>query len=212
MNRKFYAYLWLRENGTPYYVGKGFGRRAFKSVPGHRPPKDTSRIVILTRVSERAAIETEIEMVHNWGRRDIGTGRLYNRTDGGEGKSGYTLSEETRAKIGEGNRGKRRSSETRMLLSLARQGRKASLNTRKKLSAMRQGHVVSPECRAKLSAIMKMNEKVRTSRLGHHNTAEHNANISAGKIGHSVSSETRQKIRETMARKRDAKLQERTNA
>lgn len=42
----FYTYFWLRENGTPYYVGKGTGDRAFTSR-GHRVkrPKHTSRIL-----------------------------------------------------------------------------------------------------------------------------------------------------------------------
>jgi hypothetical protein len=30
-----YVYFWLRSDGTPYYVGKGTGRRGFKQE-GHR--------------------------------------------------------------------------------------------------------------------------------------------------------------------------------
>jgi hypothetical protein len=96
----FYAYLWLREDGTPYYVGKGCGYRAYTTHKHHRPPKDRSRILILSRVSEQEAFDTELELIRNWGRKDIGTGCLHNHTDGGDGGLlGHKHSEETKAKF-----------------------------------------------------------------------------------------------------------------
>lgn len=96
----FYAYLWLRENGTPYYVGKGKGRRALKSADHCvRRPKDRSRIVIILCRNEAEAFETEKNLILNWGRKDNGTGILRNMTDGGDGPSGYRFSEELKARL-----------------------------------------------------------------------------------------------------------------
>jgi len=82
---RFYAYLWLREDGTPYYAGKGQKDRAFHS-DGHgvHRPKERSRILVFERASEQEALETETELIHNWGRKDLGTGCLRNLSDGGE--------------------------------------------------------------------------------------------------------------------------------
>ena len=74
---KFYTYLWLREDGSPYYVGKGKGDRAFASA-GHsvHRPKDSFRIHIQNWPDEATAFAYERYQIDFWGRIDIGTGIL----------------------------------------------------------------------------------------------------------------------------------------
>ena len=81
----YYTYLWLREDGTPYYVGKGKGKRAYRSV-GHTVPrpKDDARIFIQHWGSEDEAFYMEKWWIALFGRKDNGTGILRNLTDGGE--------------------------------------------------------------------------------------------------------------------------------
>jgi hypothetical protein len=79
----FYTYVWLREDGTPYYVGKGSGYRAYnKHRVGNAPP--LGRIVFYVAKDEGDAFETEIDLIWYYGRKDLGTGCLRNLTDGGE--------------------------------------------------------------------------------------------------------------------------------
>jgi hypothetical protein len=79
----FYTYLWLREDGTPYYVGKGKGDRGFISK-GHsvRCPKDSARLIVQEHPSETDAFAAEEFLIAYYGRKDVGTGCLLNRTDG----------------------------------------------------------------------------------------------------------------------------------
>ena len=94
---KFYSYLWLREDGSAYYAGKGTGRRAYQRAGHHvRPPKDESRIVVFPMMNEAEAFESEIALIELFGRKDLGTGCLRNRSDGGEGVS--NPSQKTREK------------------------------------------------------------------------------------------------------------------
>jgi hypothetical protein len=104
MKNDFYTYAYLREDGTPYYIGKGRGRRAFREERRiiKTPPKE--RILLLkTGLTEEQAFRHEIYMIAVYGRKDIGTGILCNFTDGGEGSSGVVVSEETRLKRREAN-------------------------------------------------------------------------------------------------------------
>ena len=79
----YYTYLWFREDGTPFYVGKGKGDRAYSKDHRHTvPPKE--RIVIYSAESEVDAFETEVALIWYYGRKDLGTGCLRNLTDGGE--------------------------------------------------------------------------------------------------------------------------------
>jgi hypothetical protein len=84
----FYVYMYLRENGTPYYVGKGKESRVYKVSKNHYPPEDRTRILIQEFSSEEEAFAAEQFFIEYYGRKDLGTGCLRNLTDGGEGTSG----------------------------------------------------------------------------------------------------------------------------
>jgi hypothetical protein len=96
----FYTYLWLRDDGSPYYVGKGKAYRAFEKK-GHTcfPPQDKAKIKLQYWRDENTALAFEKYLIDFWGRKDLGTGCLRNRTDGGETR--INLSEEGRQRVRE---------------------------------------------------------------------------------------------------------------
>ena len=107
---KYYTYAYLRKDRTPYYIGKGEGNRAYRKGKGEtiKPPKDKSRIIFLKQnLTEEKAFKHEKYMIAVFGRKDLGTGILHNRTNGGEGSSGAIRSEETRKKLSELNKGEK---------------------------------------------------------------------------------------------------------
>ena len=89
----YYVYQYLREDLTPYYIGKGKDKRAWE--PHKRSngtdllPNDNSKIQVVAKtLSENEAHLLETKLIEQYGRKDLGTGILRNLTDGGEGASG----------------------------------------------------------------------------------------------------------------------------
>ena len=154
----YYTYAYLREDRTPYYIGKGKEDRIYSKQKNIKPPKDKSRILYLKQnLTEEEAFKHEIYMIDVFGRKDLGTGILHNRTDGGEGSSGCIPSEETKRKLSEVNKGKIVSEETRKKISETSKGKTLSEEHIKKISEANKGHAVSEETKRKLSEAHKGN-------------------------------------------------------
>ena len=97
MNNTYYVYAYLREDGTPYYIGKGKGKRAWahhKTEHFKTPINPDCITIIKESLSESAAFILKKELILNYGRKDLGTGILRNRTNGGEGPAGVIRTDE----------------------------------------------------------------------------------------------------------------------
>lgn len=146
----FYTYLWLREDLTPYYVGKGRGDRGFTSRMHRFKCPPAHRIILLHFNTEQESFDKEIELIAQFGRKDLGMGCLRNLTDGGDGPINVVVTERTKQKLRQALTGNSnaagciRSEEFRRRLSELARGRKHSDEQRRKNSEANSRRIRKP--------------------------------------------------------------------
>ena len=150
----FYVYAYLREDGSPYYIGKGSDQRAYKphrtKTGGVHIPSDITKIVFLeNNLSETGAFALERRMIYWYGRKDLGTGILHNKTDGGEGSTGYKSSPEINYRKGNAFRGKKQTKEHSNKRANSNIGKKRNEETCKLLSQRLSERIVKLETKDK---------------------------------------------------------------
>lgn len=217
---QYYTYAYLREDRTPYYVGKGEKNRIYKKGKGEiKPPKDKSRIIFLKQnLTEQEAFKHEIYMINVFGRKDLGTGILRNRTNGGEGCSGMVHSEDVKLKIKNSNLGKKHTEKSKKKMSESQKGRIHSEETKIKIGKSSKnrkpmlGKKMSEETKKRLKEInlgRKHSEESKNKMSDAHKgriykplTEEHKNKLSESNKGkHIITDEIKNKISNSLCKK-----------
>jgi hypothetical protein len=200
MLTEFYVYMYLRKDGTPYYVGKGKNNRAYSTQRTFNQPSKDRIVFPYTNLTEEDAFKYEKDLIAKYGRKDNGTGILRNLTDGGDGASGYIQTPEAKEKLRlahigkkkspkhieklkQSHLGKKLSPEHIEKMRLALTGRKLSPETKEKMKLAHMGHKPSPEAveKARLVNLGRKHssesiEKMRQSRINNKKVMDHQQN------------------------------------
>jgi hypothetical protein len=142
----FYVYQYLTESGTPYYIGKGSGRRMHKPHTKTILPPVERRVIIKDGLTNEEAKKLEGELITKYGRKLDG-GILDNiKINQWACAVGWKHSEEARRKISEGNKGKKRTKE-----QLKNYQGTVTAEHKEKVRQANLGKIISQEIRQKIS-------------------------------------------------------------
>ena len=201
----YYAYIHAKPDGTPFYVGKGRGKRAteFRRRSEYHMrlvAKHGAENILVGKVecsSEAIAFDLERGLIKCLRRSGV---KLVNHTDGGEGWSGGVHSDEARAKMKAKATGRVMPPEAVEKMRQALVGRSRSSDSVAKMIATNTGTKRSPEARAKMSAAAKVRGILQTTldaahaaQIGRKASKETRAKMSASRRGRVDSDETRAK-------------------
>jgi len=110
--KKFYVYQYIREDGSPFYIGKGSKNRINEShSPWIQVPSVKYREIIKDNLTELEAFDLELLLIKKYGRQ-IDGGLLENKKiSRWVAQAGWTHSDEAKEKISKANSGKVRTTE-----------------------------------------------------------------------------------------------------
>lgn len=167
LDKQFYVYVHMKNtDDAVFYVGKGCKSR-YTSKNGrsdywHRivDKHGYTAEIVKSCLSFDEANEYEVFLIKKL--KDDGC-ILCNLTDGGEGRSGYVMSDDSKKKISKKNKGKKRSEEAKQKMKGNQNalGAKRSAEVRAKMAASKKGNnnligrPVSEETRRKISETSK---------------------------------------------------------
>ena len=157
---EFYVYQYITDLGTPYYIGKGSGRRMHRHHTKTTVPPVERRIVIKDGLTNEEAKQLEGELITKYGRKLDG-GILDNiKINQWACAVGWKHSEETKRKISEGNKGKVRTEEHKKNYRKPKTAEHAE-----KIRQANLGRPYDPVRAAKISATLKARNKALKEQL-----------------------------------------------